>query len=108
MIDLIKKMFGIKTVNYAQLITEGALIVDVRTTGEYAHGHIDGSINIPLDKLSSNLKKMKDKNKTVITCCASGARSAAAKGVLTSNGYQNVVNGGAWHRLNQKISLATD
>jgi len=104
MIEAIKKLFGIKTTNYDQLIKEGAIILDVRTPGEFSTGHIMGAINIPVDKLSQNLNKLKAKNKPIITCCASGMRSASAKGILQSKGYNNIYNGGAWHRLNQKIN----
>lgn len=104
MFDVIKKLFGIEKTDYAQLIADGAIILDVRTTGEYSNGHIKGSINIPVDKLSANLHKLKTKDKTIITCCASGARSAAAKGILKSNGYASVYNGGAWQSLNRKIN----
>ncbi|MGE5426997.1 MAG: rhodanese-like domain-containing protein [Methylococcaceae bacterium] len=103
MIESIKKLLGIKTIDYAQLMKEGAIILDVRTSGEYAGGHINGSVNIPVDRLSQNLGKLKDKKKPVITCCASGMRSATAKSILQSNGFVNVYNGGAWHRLNMKI-----
>lgn len=104
MIEAIKKLLGIKTTDYAQLVKEGAIILDVRTSGEFATGHIKGSLNIPVDKLSQNLGKLKDKNKPVITCCASGMRSASAKNILQFNGFVNVYNGGAWHRLNMKIN----
>lgn len=40
MLDLIKKIFGIKATNYTQLMAEGAMIIDVRTPGEFASGHI--------------------------------------------------------------------
>ncbi|HLN72241.1 MAG TPA: rhodanese-like domain-containing protein [Prolixibacteraceae bacterium] len=103
MIESIKKLLGIKTIDYAQLMKEGAIILDVRTSGEYAGGHINGSVNIPVDRLSQNLGKLKDKKKPVITCCASGMRSATAKSILQANGFVNVYNGGAWHRLNMKI-----
>jgi rhodanese-related sulfurtransferase len=49
------------------------------------------------------LVKLKDKNKTIITCCASGMRSATAKGILQSNGYVNVYNGGGWNSLQNKL-----
>ncbi|MGE5394683.1 MAG: rhodanese-like domain-containing protein [Candidatus Saccharibacteria bacterium] len=104
MIEAIKKLMGIKTTDYAQLMKEGALIVDVRTNGEFAGGHIEGSVNIPVDRLYQNLGKLKDKNKPIITCCASGMRSASAKSILQSNGYKNVYNGGAWNRLYMKIT----
>ena len=86
------------------MVKNGAIIVDVRSKGEYASGHIKGSLNIPVDALSANLGKLKDKNKTIITCCASGMRSASAKGILKSNGYTDVHNGGGWSSLQNKIN----
>ncbi len=94
--------FGPKA-DYAQLVKDGAIIVDVRSKGEYAGGHIKGSINISLDTLGSNLNKLKDKDKPIITCCASGMRSASAKNILKSNGYTQVHNGGGWYGLQNKI-----
>lgn len=103
MIDMIKKLLGMgPAVDYKQLMAEGAVIVDVRTKGEYQGGHIKGSVNIPLDTLGGQLKKI-DKNKPVITCCASGMRSASAKGLLQSKGYSRVYNGGGWAGLQSKL-----
>lgn len=106
MIEFLKKLFGIKPpVNLAELAKDGAIILDVRTKSEFESGHIRGSINIPLDKLHNNMNKLKSKNKAIITCCASGSRSATAKAVLTNNGFTNVHNGGSWHRLRSKIKM---
>ena len=104
MIEFIKKLFGIKSIDYKQLIEEGAIIIDVRTPGEFSGGHIKGAVNIPLDKLSKSLNKLKSKSNPIITCCASGIRSASAKGILSSNGYTKVYNGGAWNRLDSKLN----
>jgi rhodanese-related sulfurtransferase len=104
MINTIKKLLGFGSkVDFAGLIKQGAIIVDVRSKNEYAGGHIKGSVNIPLDTLSRNLLKFKDKNKPVITCCASGMRSASAKNIFKANGYTEVFNGGAWSSLQNKI-----
>ena len=104
MINTIKQLLGFgPKVNYAQLVKDGAIIIDVRTKGEYQQRHIKGSQNIPLDVLSSNLSKL-NKEKTIITCCASGMRSAQAKSILLSNGFSNVHNGGGWNGLNNKIN----
>ena len=104
MIHIIKKIFGMgPSVNYAQLIKEGALILDVRSKGEYSGGHIKGSVNIPVDQLHSNIEKLKDKNRVIITCCASGMRSASAKNILQSNGFAEVYNGGGWFSLQNKL-----
>jgi phage shock protein E len=104
MIQFIRKLLGLgPATDYAQLVKDGAIIVDVRSKGEFDGGHIKGSINIPVDSITNNLNKLKDKNKTIITCCASGMRSAAAKAVLKSNGYSQVYNGGGWSGLERKL-----
>jgi len=56
-----------------------------------------------LQSLSDSLSRIR-KDKPVITCCASGMRSASAKSILKSNGYAEVYNGGGWMSLQNKIS----
>lgn len=104
MLNALKQLFGLgpKT-DYAALVKQGAIILDVRSKGEYASGHIKGSVNIPVDAIRNNLSKLKDKNTPIITCCASGMRSASAKGILKSLGYSQVYNGGSWFGLQSKI-----
>lgn len=104
MIDALRKILGIKpSFDMKELIDQGAIIIDVRSKGEYAGGHIKESINIPLDQLKNNLHKLKDKNKHIITCCASGMRSGSAKSILKANGFTSVYNGGGWYSLNREI-----
>ena len=93
-------MFGLfkKSKSIDELLSEGAVIVDVRSKAEYQNGHLKKSINIPLDQLQKNLGKL-NKSKPVITCCASGMRSASAKSILKSNGFTEVKNGGGWTSL---------
>jgi phage shock protein E len=99
---LLKSLFAAKEkTDFAPLINKGAQIIDVRSAGEYAGGHIKGSINIPLPDLKKNLKKI-NKNNPVITCCASGMRSGSAKNILSTAGYK-VYNGGGWSSLQNKI-----
>ncbi|EIA10533.1 rhodanese-like domain-containing protein [Flavobacterium frigoris] len=103
MINTLKNLFGFgPKVDYAALVKQGAVILDVRSPGEYKQGHIKGSINAPLDDLSRHISKLK-KESTVITCCASGMRSASAKSILKSNGFTQVHNGGGWSSLQNKI-----
>ena len=105
MLDTIKNLLGFgPKVDYAELVKKGAIILDVRSKGEYASGHIKGSTNISVDTIASNLDKLKDKNQPIITCCASGMRSASAKSILTSKGYTQVYNGGSWGSLQNKLS----
>jgi phage shock protein E len=104
MIQFLRKLFGFGTAtDYAQLVKDGATIIDVRSKGEFDGGHINGSINIPVEQIVNNLNKLKDKNKTIITCCASGMRSAVAKNTLKAKGYAAVYNGGGWASLEKKL-----
>jgi len=103
MIGLLKRIFGAApAVDYAELVKDGAQIIDVRTKGEYDGGHIKGSVNIPLQVLAHQIDKIK-KDRPVITCCASGMRSASAKNMLKSKGFE-VYNGGGWMSLKNKLN----
>jgi rhodanese-related sulfurtransferase len=93
---LLQRLFGLggPSVDLGQKIRDGANIIDVRTPEEFRSGHVKGSVNIPLDKLQGQLGRI-DKNKPVITCCRSGARSGMAADLLKRNGFE-CYNGGAW------------
>ena len=96
---MLKELFGIgPKIDLSSLVAAGAVIVDVRSKQEYASGHAKGSVNIPLDALQKRMNEL-PKNKPIITCCASGMRSATAKNVLLNNGFAEVYNGGSWARL---------
>lgn len=95
-------LLGNKTRKIKDFKSRGAIIVDVRTKGEYDNGAIPGSKNIPLQNISSKMAEIKKWNKPVITCCASGMRSASAAGILKSNGVE-AMNGGGWYNLSKKL-----
>jgi phage shock protein E len=96
MLGFIKKLFG-SGVDLSKKMSDGAIIVDVRSPGEYAGGHVKGSKNIPLDKISGKIETIKKWNKPVITCCASGMRSGSAASILKQNGVE-AYNGGSWQK----------
>ena len=98
----IKKRFFDNT-DYKTMLSNGGIIIDVRSEGEFYSGHIENSLNIPLGELSSKMDQFKDKNQPIITCCASGMRSVGAAKILSAKGYTNVVNGGGWSSLKRKI-----
>jgi phage shock protein E len=99
MLGILKKLFGGgPKVDLGAVIARGGVIVDVRTPGEYAGGHIKGSINIPLQNLNGQIAKLK-KDKPIITCCASGMRSSSARSILSNAGFEEVYNGGSWFNL---------
>jgi phage shock protein E len=77
------------------LIESGAFLVDVRTPEEFAEGHVNASVNIPLDQVMNRLDEFRNKSH-VIVFCRSGARSGMAKSLLNQAGIENVSNGGTW------------
>ena len=101
MLGVLKNLFGSK-VDLKEKIDQGATILDVRSKGEYASGHVKGSVNIPLDLVSSNIDKIKNMKQPIITCCASGIRSGSAKNILKSNNIE-AYNGGGWASVNKLI-----
>jgi len=76
-----------------RLLNQGALLIDVRTRAEYDSGHVIDAKHLPQEQLAQageTFKRFKDK--VVITCCESGARSGAAARVLQAQGFTKVVN----------------
>ena len=105
--DMFRKLKNLLKGNiedFGALIKEGAQIIDVRSKEEFNGGHIEGSLNIPLQELPRQLIRIK-KAKPVIVCCASGVRSSSAKDLLKTQGYK-VSNGGSWTSLERKIKTS--
>lgn len=95
-------LFGNKKKKIQDFKDRGAIILDVRSKGEYDGGAIPGSKNIPLQNLNSKIGQIKKWDKPVICCCASGMRSASAAGILKSQGVE-AMNGGGWFSLSKKL-----
>ena len=97
-------MFGLgsKSEGIQVFVNKAAVIIDVRTVGEFRDGHIKGSKNIPLDTINNKLNEIKKLDKPVIVCCRSGMRSAQAVSILKSVGVE-VINGGGWQSLENKL-----
>jgi len=97
MLGIVGKSEGVKG-----FIEKGAVIIDVRTPAEFQGGHIKGSKNIPLNTIGNQIESIKKMNKPVIACCASGMRSAQATSILKNSGIE-VINGGGWSSLQNKL-----
>ena len=82
-------------VDLKELLNNGALLLDVRTRGEYSSGHAKNSKNIPLDELGAALSKL-NKEQNIVVVCASGMRSGNAVSMMKRNGFTNCYNGGSW------------
>lgn len=78
-----------------KLMSVGGILIDVRTVAEFKAGHNPQSINIPLNELESKAGSL-DKSLPIILCCASGARSSMAVGIMKKKGFSRVINAGTW------------
>lgn len=99
---LLQLLFGPK-IDFKELVEKGALIIDVRSTGEFRSGTVKGARNIPLDQLKTKLPELKKAAKPVITVCRSGSRSGMGKSILSAAGIE-AYNGGPWDSLQKKIN----
>ena len=95
-------LFGKNKIKEA--LKRGAIIVDVRTPHEYDNGRIPGSINIPVDRISASVERIRSMKKPIVLCCNSGTRSSQARDILKSAGVQEVHNGGSWESVLKMIN----
>jgi rhodanese-related sulfurtransferase len=83
-------------------MNNNAIIIDVRSRGEYEAGCVPGSLNIPLHEIPERLEEIKALQQPILLCCASGNRSGQATYLLKEAGIA-CENGGSWfdvmHRM---------
>jgi rhodanese-related sulfurtransferase len=90
--SLMRRGAVVSPLQATQYINKGkTLILDVRTTDEFATGHLQNAKHIPLQELGPRTKEIeKSKSHVVIVVCASGARSGRATGLLNKAGFEQV------------------
>lgn len=86
-----------------EAIKGGAVLVDVRTPGEFLSGSVKGAINIPLAQIQNRLSTLKGE-KNIMVFCRSGASSSQAKNMLAQNSFSNVTDGGSWKNVNDVVN----
>jgi phage shock protein E len=75
------------------LVKQGAMLLDVREPDEFAAGHIDGAVNIPVGQLGARLKELEGKqDKDIVVYCHTGHRSSMAQDLLKAKGFKKVHN----------------
>ena len=96
--------FGKKTEQIKNFIDRKAIVLDVRSSKEFNSGHVKGAQNVPLNSIKHKIEKIKKLNKPVITCCASGMRSASAASILKQHGIE-AINGGSWTKVDSLVQI---
>ena len=69
------------------LLAAGATLLDVRSPAEFAAGHLDGAVLVPVDELDARLGELPH-DRPVVVYCRSGGRSARAASLLAAAGYE--------------------
>ncbi len=97
----------IDTAALAEALSAGAVVLDVRTTGEFAGGHIAGAVNVPVGELSERVDELEAwRGQEIAIICQSGGRSARAAAMLEGSGFAvaNVLGGmGAWRSEGRSV-----
>lgn len=94
----LKGLFGPSPEEIKTLLAKNHEIIDVRTPSEFAGGHMEGAINIPLQSIHRHLDDIAKLPQPVILCCKSGTRSGMAKSILKKQGI-DCINGGSWQSV---------
>ncbi len=96
---VLKRVSLLRPAAARQWLSQGALVIDVRTEGEFRQGHIAGAVNVPLDRLRDDISRhAPNKEQPLLLHCLSGTRSGVGRGVLRGMGYSKVFNLGSYYR----------
>lgn len=97
----------IRPTTVQQDTSHSPLIIDVRSPLEYASGHVEGSVNLPLDRFVDGYAQLiGERSRQVVVYCASGARSGQAVQFLMAQGYSNVANGISREQVASRLGKA--
>ncbi len=103
----LKRMSFVPAEEARDLLRQGALVIDVRSPGEFGSGHVPGALNIPLGNLGDEMpRRVPDRSQVLLLHCLSGARSGMAKRQLKAMGYRNVHNLGSYGRAKDIVQGA--
>ena len=96
---LLKRLSLVSAATARDWLNKGALVIDVRSEGEFQQRHLPKAINIPLGRIGDEIaRRAPDKEQAILLHCLSGTRSGMAKTMLKRMGYRNVFNLGSYGR----------
>jgi glyoxylase-like metal-dependent hydrolase (beta-lactamase superfamily II)/rhodanese-related sulfurtransferase len=93
--ELVRRQAKTSPIDWVRLEDSGAsaasrpFVLDVRTPGEFAEGHLSGALNVPLPRLRARLAEV-PRDRAVLVHCQSGSRSSIAASLLAREGYERV------------------
>lgn len=98
--------YGIGSMEAHNLVSKGAILLDVRSPEEFEKGHLDGALNLDYSKISTDAETLiKDKDQAIIVYCSAAKRSTQAAASLMKLGYTRVYNLGSMSNYNAEPIL---
>jgi phage shock protein E len=102
-VSFLSRLFGSGD-EVKEALRAGAVIIDARTVRDYDEGRVRHSVNIPFDRLPSNIERIRAMNKPVVCCGSGDSGSSAAVSMLKRAGIKEVYNGGSWEKMLKIVS----
>src|SRR4030095_7411624 len=92
-------ILGLSNAKLKEALRRGAIVIDIRTAAEFDRGKVRDSINIPVDRININLKRMVQMKRPIIICSNSDSENERVIDVLKANGVTEIYNGGRWTKI---------
>ena len=92
-------ILGLGNGKLKEALRQGAIVIDIRTAAEFDRGKVRDSINIPVDRININLKRIVQMKRPIIICSSSDSENETVIDVLKANGVKEIYNGGNWTKL---------
>ena len=96
-------ILGIGNGRIKEALRRGAVVIDIRTASEFDRGKVHDSINIPIDRININLKRIVQMKAPIIVCSNSDSENDRVIDVLKANGVKEIYNGGSWTKLSRMM-----
>jgi len=92
-------ILGLGNGKLKEALRRGAIVIDIRTAAEFDRGKVPDSINIPVDRININLKRIVQMKRPIIICSNSDSENERVINVLKANGVTEIYNGGSWTKI---------
>ena len=95
----LRSILGLGNGKLKEALRRGAVVIDIRTAAEFDRGKVDDSINIPVDRININLKRIVQMKRPIIVCSNADSENERVIDVLKANGVTEIYNGGNWIKI---------
>jgi len=96
-------ILGIGNGRIKEALRRRAVVIDIRTASEFDRGKVHDSINITIDRININLKRIVQMKAPIIVCSNSDSENDRVIDVLKANGVKEIYNGGSWTKLSRMM-----